>query len=59
MEGGSVSGAAQALALREIGRAHKWGHYLYEVLRGHSVVAKIAAAPEDARRMLAALDNAR
>jgi hypothetical protein len=59
VEGGSVNWAEQALWLREVGRAHKWGHYLYEVLRGPAVVAKIAATPEDALRMLAALDNNR
>jgi hypothetical protein len=50
--------AEKALSLREIGRAHKWGTYLYEVLRGGVVVAKISATPADAASMLAGMERA-
>ena len=52
-----MSGAAQALVLREVGRAHAWGQYLYEVVLRGKVVAKICATPEDARTMAEALEK--
>jgi hypothetical protein len=54
-----VSGAGKALALREVGRAHKWGTFLYEVVRDGVVVAKISATPADAAAMLAGMECAR
>ena len=53
-----MSGGCKALVLREIGRGHVWGQFLYELLRNGVVIAKVCAAPEDAQRMAAALENA-
>jgi hypothetical protein len=49
--------AAHAHALREIGRGHVWGQFLYEVVLRGKVVAKICATPEHARLMASALDQ--
>ena len=55
MEGGRVSGAEQALVLREIGRGHVYGRMLYEVVLNGQVMAKICATPQDAKIMADAL----
>lgn len=54
-----MSGAGKALALRQAGRAHKWGTFLYEVVRNGVVVAKISATPADAAAMLSGMECAR
>ena len=54
-----MSGAGKALSLREVGRAHKWGTFLYEVVRDGVVVAKISATPADAAAMLVGMEHAR
>lgn len=50
-----MSGGCKALVLREIGRSHVYGRYLYDAVVGGQAIAKIAATPDDAKRMAAAL----
>ena len=48
--------AEKAISLREVGRAHVWGRFLYEVVLRGKVIAKISATPENARLMATTLD---